>query len=51
MSFDVNEGKTMTLKGLYERKANRIARIEMLKSEIRTIDRIILEKEKELNQE
>ena len=51
MSFEINKGKNMTLTALYKRKATRIARIEMLKTEIRTIDGLILKKEKELTQE
>jgi len=49
MSFEISEGKNMTLNALYKRKATRIARIEMLKTEIKAIDRIILEKESKLD--
>lgn len=48
MVFSYEKGKDMSISTLYQRKANRVGRIEMIKGEIRTIDRLITEKEKEL---
>jgi len=45
MAFTYEKGKKLNLTQLYRRKSTRLARIEMLKSEIRTIERIIKEKE------
>lgn len=47
MAFTYEKGKNLELSKLYRRKASRIARIEMIKTEIKTIDRIIKEKEGE----
>jgi len=47
MSFKTENGKNLELSALYKRKATRLARIEMLKSEIRSIEKLISEKEQE----
>jgi hypothetical protein len=45
--FDVEKGKEKSIKELYILKARREARINILKEEIRQIDKIIYEKQRE----
>lgn len=45
MSLTYEKAKKLELDKLYSRKATRISRIEMLKTEIKTIDKVIKEKE------